>query len=125
MKSTLCLVCSLLLEVLFTAIDTRYVATGVWPALLRAAILQAAVLPSVVFVGQTLARSGDAECTPDVQGLQTCTEPVRVCQTPAPISGRTSICFLQVRRAPSGSANRPVDTHACSGAETGTAPLVF
>ena len=114
----LCLVCSLLLEVLFAAIDTRYVATGVWPARLRAAILQAAVLPSVVFVGPTLARAGvnlDAECTPDVQGLQ----------TPAPISGRTSIGFLQVRRAPSGSANRPVDTHACSGAETGTAPLVF
>ena len=78
--------------------------------LLRVAILQAAVLLSVVFVGPTLARAGvklDAECTPDVKGLQTYTEPVRFCETPTPISGRTSIRFLQVRRAPSGSAHRP------------------
>ena len=68
-------------------------------AVLRGAIVYAAVLLSLFFCGPAIARANvnlDAECTPDVAGLQTYTEPVRFCETPTPLSGCTSIRFLQV-----------------------------
>jgi len=66
---------------------------------LRGAIVYAAVLLALFFCGPAIARANvnlDAECTPDVAGLQTYTEPVRFCETPTPLSGCTSIRFLQV-----------------------------
>ena len=66
---------------------------------LRGAIVYAAVLLSLFFCGPAIARANvnlDAECTPDVAGLETYSEPVRFCETPTPLSGCTSIRFLQV-----------------------------